>query len=68
MNDILSIVVASIFSCIILDHSWIFIEIDWNYRTIMASNTENPLKTSFVFLIRHSLYGIVMFGGFRWFT
>jgi hypothetical protein len=35
---------------------------------IMASNTENPLKTSFVFLIRHSLYGLAMFEGFRWFT
>ena len=67
MNDILSIVVASIFSCN-SRHSWIFIEIDWNYRSIMASNTENPLKTSFVFLIRHSLYGLAMFEGFRWFT
>ena len=35
---------------------------------IMASNTENPLKTSFVFLIRHSLYGLAKFEGFRWFT
>jgi hypothetical protein len=35
---------------------------------IMASNTKNPLKTSFVFLIRHSLYGLAMFEGFRWFT
>ena len=35
---------------------------------IMASNTENSLKTSFVFLIRHSLYGLAMFEGFRWFT
>jgi len=69
MNDILSIVVASIFILLYhSSHSWIFIEIDWNYRTIMASNTENPLKTSFVFLIRHSLYGLAMFEGFRWFT
>ena len=37
-------------------------------RNYMASNTENPLKTSFVFLIRHSLYGLAMFEGFRWFT
>ena len=35
---------------------------------IFASNTENPTKTSFVFLIRHSLYGLAMFEGFRWFT
>ena len=35
---------------------------------IMASNTKNPLKTSFVFLIRHSLYGLAMFEEFRWFT
>ena len=35
---------------------------------IMASNTENSLKTSFVFLIRHSLYGLAMFEGFKWFT
>ena len=34
---------------------------------IFASNTENPTKTSFVFLIRHSLYGLAMFEGFRWF-
>jgi hypothetical protein len=35
---------------------------------LLASNTENPLKISLVFLIRHSLYGIAMFEGFRWFT
>jgi len=42
---------------------------------ILASNTENPVKISFVFLIRHSIYGLAMFEGFRsmfegfrWFT
>ena len=35
---------------------------------IFASNTENPVKISSVFLIRHSLYGLAMFEGFRWFT
>ena len=35
---------------------------------ILASNTENPVKTSFIFLIRHSIYGLAMFEGFRWFT
>jgi len=49
-------------------HSWICFKIDWNSRTFMASNTENPVKMSFVFLIRHSLYGLAMFEGFRWFT
>jgi hypothetical protein len=34
---------------------------------IFASNTENPVKISSVFLIRHSLYGLAMFDGFRWF-
>ena len=34
----------------------------------LASNTENPVKISLVFLIRHSLYGLAMFEGFRWFT
>ena len=35
---------------------------------IFASNTDNPTKTSFIFLIRHSIYGLAMFEGFRWFT
>ena len=35
---------------------------------ILASNTENPVKISFVFLIRHSIYGLAMFEGFRWFA
>ena len=35
---------------------------------ILASNTENPIKTSFIFLVRHSLYGLAMFEAFRWFT
>ena len=35
---------------------------------LLASNTENPVKISLVFLIRHSLYGLAMFEGFRWFT
>jgi hypothetical protein len=35
---------------------------------LLASNSENPLKISLVFLIRHSLYGLAMFEGFRWFT
>ena len=65
MNDILSIVVASIFSCIILDILDI-IEIDWNSESWLQ--ILKTLKKSFVFLIRHSLYGIVMFEGFRWFT
>ena len=35
---------------------------------LLASNSENPLKISLFFLIRHSLYGLAMFEGFRWFT
>ena len=35
---------------------------------LLASNTENPVKISLVFLIRHSIYGLAMFEGFRWFT
>ena len=32
-----------------------------------ANNTEKPIKTSFYFLIRHSIYGISMYEGFSWF-
>ena len=35
---------------------------------IFANKTETPLKTSIMFLIRHSIYGIAMYEGFRWFT
>ena len=35
---------------------------------IFANKTEIPLKTSIMFLIRHSIYGIAMYEGFRWFT
>ena len=35
---------------------------------IFAKNTEIPIKTSLMFLIRHSIYGISMYEGFRWFT
>ena len=29
--------------------------------------TGRPIKTSCIFLIRHSIYGIAMYEGFRWF-
>ena len=34
---------------------------------IFAINTDIPVKTSIMFLIRHSIYGIAMYEGFRWF-
>ena len=34
---------------------------------IFAKNTDKPIKTSFIFLIRHSIYGVSMYEGFRWF-
>ena len=34
---------------------------------IFAKNTEKPINTSFIFFIRHSIYGIAMYEGFRWF-
>ena len=33
-----------------------------------ARNTGKPIHTSFIFLIRHSIYGIAMYEGFRWFV
>ena len=35
---------------------------------IFAKNTDKPIKTSFIFLIRHSIYGVAMYEGFRWFV
>ena len=35
---------------------------------IFAVNTDIPVKTSIMFLMRHSIYGIAMYEGFRWFT
>ncbi len=35
---------------------------------IFANNTDKPIKTSFIFLIRHSIYGVAMYEGFRWFV
>jgi hypothetical protein len=35
---------------------------------VLAKNTEKPIKTSFIFFIRHSIYGLAIFEGFRWFT
>ena len=35
---------------------------------IFAKNTNEPKKTSFTFLIRHSIYGVAMYEGFRWFV
>ena len=34
---------------------------------IFAKNTDKPINTSFIFLIRHSIYGVAMYEGFRWF-
>ena len=34
---------------------------------LFAKNTKIPFKTSLMFLIRHSIYGIAMYEGFRWF-
>ena len=85
MNDILSIVVAGIFSCIILDilgyllkligipePSWNILG-RWTYYMIKNASFYNPKiinmpKFKYEFLISHSLYGLVMFEGFRWFT
>ena len=35
---------------------------------VFANKTGIPIKTSIMFLIRHSIYGIAMYEGFRWFT
>ena len=35
---------------------------------IFARNTDKPIETSIIFLIRHSIYGVAMYEGFRWFT
>ena len=35
---------------------------------IFAKNTDKPIETCIVFLIRHSIYGVAMYEGFRWFT
>ena len=35
---------------------------------IFAKNTGKPFKTSIVFMLRHSIYGIAMYEGFRWFN
>ncbi len=35
---------------------------------IFAKNTDKPIETSIIFLIRHSIYGVAMYEGFRWFT
>ena len=35
---------------------------------VFANKTEIPFKTSIMFLVRHSIYGIAMYEGFRWFT
>ena len=32
-----------------------------------AKNTDRPIKTSVVFFIRHSIYGMAIYEGFRWF-
>ena len=34
---------------------------------VFAKNTDKPIKTSIVFLIRHSIYGMAIYEGFRWF-
>ena len=46
----------------------LFIFLPFTGQGILAKNTEIPVKTSFMFLIRHSIYGIAMYEGFRWFT
>ena len=35
---------------------------------MFANKTEIPIKISIMFLIRHSIYGIAMYEGFRWFS
>ena len=32
-----------------------------------TKNTDKPMKISIVFLIRHSIYGMAIYEGFRWF-
>jgi hypothetical protein len=54
VNDILTIVVAGIFSCTILDI------LGYLLKLIGFPKAS--------FLIRHSLYGLAMLERFRWFT
>ena len=35
---------------------------------IFGKNTRKPFKISIVFMFRHSIYGIAMYEGFRWFN
>ena len=35
---------------------------------IFAKNTDKPIEISLIFFIRHSIYGVAMYEGFRWFT
>ena len=46
----------------------LFIFMPFTGQGVLAKNTEKPIKTSFIFLIRHSIYGLAIFEGFRWFT
>jgi hypothetical protein len=46
----------------------LFIFMPFTGQGILAKNTEKPIKTSLIFLIRHSIYGLAIFEGFRWFT
>ncbi len=34
---------------------------------IFAKNTEKPMKTSIIFFVRHSIYGVAMYQAFSWF-
>ena len=46
----------------------LFIFMPFTGQGVLAKNTEKPIKTSFIFFIRHSIYGLAIFEGFRWFT
>ena len=46
----------------------LFIFMPFTGQGVLAKNTEKPIKTSFIFFIRHSIYGLAVFEGFRWFT
>ena len=64
MSDIFSIQIAFV---AITTLAPLLIFLPFTGQGIIAKKTGKPIKTSSVFLIRHSIYGIAMYEGFRWF-
>ena len=50
------------------DAKCVLVFLPFTGQGIFARNTDKPIETSIIFLIRHSIYGVAMYEGFRWFT